>query len=298
MKKKLLALFLAASMTLTAGVLLTACGGDAEPVHTTHYDVDADGKCDKCGEDMADHTHIFSVKWDYDETSHWHKATCAHEDAVGGKEEHNFVNSVCTVCKALDTAPVAPVEGVYSFEAENAELDDKGAASNTMVVEVDRREFTEPGDNTGPLVTNVGYFGGSEVNAGQTITWKFTAAKAGEVTLKLRASSAVGDWAGRKITAIEMGTDGAPTLAVNDEVKDLAGQRIGETRSDFTQDDMQSGRAYSNFTELEITVQLVAGTNTVVFTSGTLGCNPDKIMIETDIELTFIKTNNNNRIAA
>ena len=58
---------------------------------------------------------------------------------------------------------------------------------------------------------------------------------------------------------------------------------------------MQSGVAYSNFTEVELTVNLVAGDNTVVLTSGAKGCNPDKIMITTDAVLTFVNTDNSAR---
>lgn len=58
---------------------------------------------------------------------------------------------------------------------------------------------------------------------------------------------------------------------------------------------MQNGVAYHNFTEVEITINIVAGENTVVLTSGSKGCNVDKIMITTDAQLTFNKTNNSQR---
>lgn len=297
MKKKLIALLAASAMVLGAGVIMAGCNNTpAEPEHTTHYDVNADGVCDKCGEDMAGHKHIYSKKWEFDADYHWHKATCAHSDETNGKEAHTY-NSVgiCTACQQYDQTPVTPVDGVYHFEAEHAILDDKDAGSqHVMVVEVDRHEFTESGKTDGPLVTDIGYFGGQSDNVGQTITWKFTAAAAGEVELTLRISSAVGSWSDRKIDEIDLNEDGAPTLKVNNADISLEGKKL-EGLSDLTQGDMQSGVAYSNFTDVELTINLVAGENTVVLTSGAKGCNVDKIMVETTIELSFVKTNNSSR---
>lgn len=286
-------------MVLGTGLMLMGCNNTpAEPEHTTHYDVNADGKCDKCGEDMEGHTHIFSKKWDSDADYHWHKATCAHDTEISDKEAHDYDSvGLCKVCKVYDATPVAPVEGVYHFEAEFATLDDHGAGSgSTMVVEVDKHEFTESGKEDGALVSNVGYFGGGA--PGQTITWTFTAAADAEnVTLTLRLASSDGEWSDRLIREIDLGAEGAPTLTVNDEEISLEGKTLTGLEG-LSQQDMQNGVAYHNFCNIEITINIKAGENTVVLTSGTKGCNVDKIMIATDTELAFSKTNNTARPSA
>lgn len=45
-----------------------------------------------------DHVHTYSTEWTFDETYHWHKATCEHKDEVSGKAEHTAVNGKCSVC--------------------------------------------------------------------------------------------------------------------------------------------------------------------------------------------------------
>ena len=108
MKRKLTALILVSAMALSAGAFFAAC--DTEPEHKTHYDVNADGKCDVCDVDMEGHKHIFSKKWTTDAENHWHAATCAHDDEVADKEAHTFnAYGICTVCKEYDQTPVAPV---------------------------------------------------------------------------------------------------------------------------------------------------------------------------------------------
>ena len=50
-----------------------------------------------CQTDSNSHEHSFSEEWKYDETYHWHEATCEHKTAVGGKEEHTFGEWTVTV---------------------------------------------------------------------------------------------------------------------------------------------------------------------------------------------------------
>ncbi len=295
MKKKLTALVLASAMALGAGAFLAGCT-QPEPEHTKHYDVDADGVCDVCSVDMEGHEHIYSKKWTYDNEYHWHKATCAHENEISGKEAHDYDSmGICKDCKMFDPTPVAPIGSVYHFEAEHAVLDDaQSTTEKIMVIEVNKNEFTASGETNGPLVSNVGYFGGS--TTGQTITWKFNSDTALEnVTLKLRMASAVGTWNDLKITAIDLGAEGAPALSVNGAAVSLAGKTL-EGLNGLTLPDMQNGVAYHHFTEVEITINIVAGENTVVLTSGSKGCNVDKIMITTDAKLEFVRTNNSDRI--
>lgn len=203
---------------------------------------------------------------------------------------------LCRVCKAINTAPVAPVEGVYHYEAEYAELDDKDVADNaTMTIELNKHEWNGSGNENGPLVSNVGYFGGSEASAGQTITWRFNAAEAAEnVKVTLRMASSVGTWDALKITEINLGEEGAPSLSFNGSAVSLDGQKL-DGLDNLTQNDMQNGVAYHNFCDIVITINLVAGENTIVLTSGSKGVNVDKIMIETNIALEFSRTNNLSR---
>ena len=51
-----------------------------------------------CGRLLDEHEHTYSSAWTYDETYHWHKATCEHNDEISGKAEHIFVNGVCSDC--------------------------------------------------------------------------------------------------------------------------------------------------------------------------------------------------------
>lgn len=288
MKKKLMALILVSAMALSAGAFFVGC--DSEPEHKTHYDVNADGKCDVCDTDMEGHKHIFSKKWSSDETYHWHGATCAHDGEVTDKAEHEFKGGMCKVCHALE-------KGILHFEAEDAILDDKDAPGNsTMVIELNKVEFTESGKTNGAPVSNVGYFGGGA--QGQTITWKFTSTtELKGVKLTLRLASAVGQWSDRKISEIDLGSEGAPTFTVNGADVSLAGKTLTGLEG-LSQDDMQNGVAYHNFCDIELTVDLKAGENTVVLTSGSKGCNVDKIMIKTDANLVFTKTDNSNRPAS
>ena len=50
-----------------------------------------------CQTDSDSHEHSFSEEWKYDETYHWHEATCEHKTAVGSKEEHTFGEWTVTV---------------------------------------------------------------------------------------------------------------------------------------------------------------------------------------------------------
>ena len=43
--------------------------------------------------------HTFSSEWTYDETYHWHEATCGH-DVVSGRNEHFYEAGECRICGA------------------------------------------------------------------------------------------------------------------------------------------------------------------------------------------------------
>ena len=65
-----------------------------------------------CGENPTPHVHTFSADWSYNETDHWHAATCGH-DVVSEQAHHTFKETVveptyeaqgytlheCTVCE-------------------------------------------------------------------------------------------------------------------------------------------------------------------------------------------------------
>lgn len=60
------------------------------------------------------HTHTYSSAWTYDETSHWHKATCGHNFNYD-EELHTIVDGKCTVCGYL-----VPTDGIiYSKVTED-----------------------------------------------------------------------------------------------------------------------------------------------------------------------------------
>lgn len=48
-----------------------------------------------------EHIHTFDTAWSFDQTYHWHAATCGHTEEVADKSEHTVENGLCTVCNAI-----------------------------------------------------------------------------------------------------------------------------------------------------------------------------------------------------
>ena len=128
------------ALLLTVAILLAACAQN----------------CDGCGgeeptgehESTGEHEHTFAQEWSYDDTYHWHAATCEHTDLTADKAEHNWSDEViaegviirtCTVCGKQ----IATGEGIldsYTVELwgyENGEyklLDTKTVAAQHDLV--------------------------------------------------------------------------------------------------------------------------------------------------------------------
>ena len=57
-----------------------------------------------CGKN-PEHEHEFSMAWSYDETYHWHQATCKHTDMIKGKSKHSYdLNLRCMECGYVTTS--------------------------------------------------------------------------------------------------------------------------------------------------------------------------------------------------
>ena len=56
-----------------------------------------------CNKEEA-HTHTYAADWTYDETNHWHKATCEHTDEKSGLGEHvdSDGDLMCDVCQRIE----------------------------------------------------------------------------------------------------------------------------------------------------------------------------------------------------
>ncbi len=121
MKRKLLVLLLAALTLFACAALFAACGEGG-----------ADGDGTGGGNDEPpQHTHTFADDWTYDETHHWHAATCEHADEVSGMAPHEWNEGTVTLqpgcteegertyiceCGAFKKEPIAPTEHTYSDE--------------------------------------------------------------------------------------------------------------------------------------------------------------------------------------
>ena len=80
-----------------------------------------------CGE----HQHTFSNEWSYDETNHWHAATCEHKDLKSDEAPHTFSDWTidvqptettsghkyrdCTVCSYKQEESIDPTQHVHTF---------------------------------------------------------------------------------------------------------------------------------------------------------------------------------------
>lgn len=123
MKKGLLAMVVALICAMTCVFGLVAC--DSGNSGNSGNNENGNGGTDN--NSPPQHTHTYSEEWSYDETYHWHSATCEHKNEVSDKEEHEFVNYVCTVC---GYTAVEPTEGL-SFRLFSSEYAVTGIGSCT-----------------------------------------------------------------------------------------------------------------------------------------------------------------------
>jgi len=62
----------------------------------------------------SSHSHSYADTWSYDDTYHWHAATCGH-NVISGKAEHTYgEDHKCTVCGSAD-----PAQAVASINGKN-----------------------------------------------------------------------------------------------------------------------------------------------------------------------------------
>lgn len=65
----------------------------------SHVDDNQDRYCDVCGYDY-DHEHTFESEWSWDKLTHYHKASCGHEEYQDvGNHEDKDNDGICDVCK-------------------------------------------------------------------------------------------------------------------------------------------------------------------------------------------------------
>lgn len=76
---------------------------------------------EKGNTDGTQHEHTYETGWSYDQTNHWHKATCEHTSEKSGTAEHNFNGNKCTVCGYQKTVQYSVTFNLNYSGATNAE---------------------------------------------------------------------------------------------------------------------------------------------------------------------------------
>lgn len=63
------------------------------------------------------HEHTFKSEFTYDETNHWHEASCEHTDLISGLEAHNFGDdNICDDCGYVKPTEEQPHEHTFKTE--------------------------------------------------------------------------------------------------------------------------------------------------------------------------------------
>ena len=114
MKRNPILILLALTTCLLCTAGFAACGGAGNTGGTAHK-------------------HTYSEEWTFDETYHWHAATCGHTGEVSGKAEHTFLAETCTICGYA----LSFTEGLEYTLINNGtayEVSDLGSATDTDIV--------------------------------------------------------------------------------------------------------------------------------------------------------------------
>lgn len=93
--------------------------------------------CSVCGGEYGEPKgHSFSTEWTYDNTYHWHVATCEHIDEISDKSEHTYENGRCTVCGRLEVFTITYVLGGGTNSENNP---DTYTTTMTIILELPTR---------------------------------------------------------------------------------------------------------------------------------------------------------------
>lgn len=126
------------------------------------------------GKSNTEHVHSYASTWSYDETYHWHAATCEHKNLVSDKEEHTFSGNRCTVCGYERENLDVPQEYSVIFDANNGSFED----GNMIEITVEGgSEITEPEEE--PYRKGYTFTGWSLSDEG-TVLWDFETDKVSE----------------------------------------------------------------------------------------------------------------------
>lgn len=97
MKRKFLALILAALCAATSSVCFAACNFGITP-----------------------HEHTYFTEYDFDEDYHWHNANCKHTGETTTKQPHSFTGDVCNVCGYTKSKPSLTLEEFVANHKQTA----------------------------------------------------------------------------------------------------------------------------------------------------------------------------------
>ena len=91
------------TVTDKSGKDITVSGGSSSTTGSSS----SSGGSSSGGGGGSSHSHSYADAWSYDDTYHWHAATCGH-NVVSGKAEHTYgEDHKCTVCGSADPAQAA-----------------------------------------------------------------------------------------------------------------------------------------------------------------------------------------------
>lgn len=196
-----------------------------------------------------------------------------------------LVFALCACGAKAEEEPTAP--GTFVFQAENALITD-GSGNWPPITEAGL-DVTTDKPSYCPGISNIG--------DGSALSWIITSDQAAGATITLRVASHLKDWGNEADGTI--GVDDVSTaleLTVNGEVVPISGSLPGGA----VLPPLTSGGTAYKIVSITVPVELKEGENDITFTTlgtmETVNLFMDKLIVETDANLTWTETDNSARV--
>ena len=113
-------------------------------------------------EEPEEHQHTFATEWTYDETDHWHAATCGHTDQVADKAAHEWTVESETETEIVYTCICGATQTHEHAFAESWTYDETNhwhaaTCGDDAVSEMGAHTYGEPDADGGRTCTVCGY---------------------------------------------------------------------------------------------------------------------------------------------